>query len=172
MSSGALGAEPWHSGAPPRQKRAARSTRRVCLGARPPATPQKVGLRPHLGQSVAKVGCGGTGSGALRAEPWRSGVPARHKRAARSARRARLGAKPPATAQKVGFEAAFGSGGRRPAPRPTKSGVWADPKDAGDAALRRRPRPEALTSATAMARARGCCWRGHGWGRRPSRLAD
>ena len=36
------------------------------------------------------------------------------------------------------------SGERRPAPRPTKSGVWADPKDAGDAALGRRPRPEHL----------------------------
>ena len=36
------------------------------------------------------------------------------------------------------------SGESRPPPRPTKSGVWTGLKDAGDAAMWRRPRPEPL----------------------------
>ena len=49
---------------------------------------------------------------------------------------------PPKVDEKLSIGLFGESGERRPVPRLTKSGVWADPKDAGDAALGRRPRPE------------------------------
>ena len=54
---------------------------------------------------------------------------------------------PPKVDEKLSIGLFGRSGRRRLLGQACKSGVWADPKDAGDAALGRRPRPETLVDS-------------------------